>query len=181
MGINLKCRHSWKAQSFTYNGDDVTFRCSKCHEVKTRSMNAAEKYFNKRSNIVEGIKNKHDNIHEIYHDFLKKCIEYKDSSGAILFGYELICHIEKWAKKFPTVDIISCDDDYHMGSIIVVIPHENSEEYWGTSLVFIPQNHKQPATIFLYPGHAQEMLNVLKKVVKLGKDNSIFARLNMTK
>lgn len=165
----VKCKHNWKA--FNYCGNNVGFRCSTCEEMKSRPMNKAEKYMLKRQEQAAAA----DPIHKIYHDFLKKCGDSK------LRGYDLMKLVEKWAKKFPTVDIVSCDDDYHMGSYLVVIPHENTSEYWGTTIVFIPQNGKDPSTFFLYPGHAKEFLKVIQKTVNITKNNNIFNRFNQEK
>ncbi len=104
-----------------------------------------------------------DTIHDIFHDFEDNCWNTN------LLGYELMNAVEAWAEKFPTVTIISCDDDFHMGSILVFIPHEDGKDYWGTTVVFIPQNRDKPSRFFLYPGNAEEMLKVLRKIVKITK------------
>jgi ribosomal protein L31 len=70
-------------------------------------------------------------------------------------GYEMMRQVEKFANKHPEVVICSCDDSYHASSMVVFIPHRAKEEFWGTTVVSIPQcSGEPPLEMFFYPGHA---------------------------
>jgi len=85
---------------------------------------------------------------------------YRD--GWKFSGYEMMRQVEKFAKKHPEVVICHCDDSYHAGSMVAFIPHRAKEEYWGTTVVSIPQcTGEPPLEMFFYPGHALEIEKAL--------------------
>jgi|ERR1700723_344796 len=154
------CKHNWKYSY--YSGQTIGFRCTKCEQEKERPTTASEKYL-----IREDMKKK-DDTHKIYHKFVKK---FQDVIGNYkLHGYDLICSVEKWAKRYPTVTIVSCDDNYFMGSDLVFIPHEELNNYTGVTVIFIPQRGNEPSEFFLYPGHAVELLKTMKNIVSASKN-----------
>lgn len=81
-------------------------------------------------------------------------------------GMEMLDRMERFAKKNPQVTLLRCDDSFHCSSNIALIPHENRKEYWGTTVVIMPQCHGHPEEIFLYPNHAIELHKALGKIVK---------------
>jgi len=79
-------------------------------------------------------------------------------SGFKYKGYEMMKRMEAFAKKHPDVVICGSDDSFHAGSMVAFIPHRALTEYWGTTVVIIPQCTGEPALeMFFYPGHAIEI------------------------
>lgn len=83
-------------------------------------------------------------------------------SGFKYKGYQMMRRMEAFAKKHPEVVLCSCDDSFHAGSMVAFIPHRAPTEYWGTTVVIIPQCTNEPALeMFFYPGHAMEIEKAL--------------------
>jgi hypothetical protein len=86
-------------------------------------------------------------------------------------GYDLMTKVEAWAKKNPSVRIAYCDDAVHSSSYLVFIPHETKKEYFGTSVVLIPQcSGEEPSSYFLYPNHLDKIESVIKDIQKNTKN-----------
>jgi len=137
----------------------VTFQCdcgfSQCQSA-TPSETRAYKQYDKASHEYS------KSLHSIYHNFARKFMLGDMTQIFKVGGYALMCRVEKWAEKFPTVKCIHCDDSVHAGSLMVLIPHETKEEYWGTTVVFIPQCTGEPPTsLFLYPNHHHNLISEL--------------------
>lgn len=100
--------------------------------------------------------------------FLDKKQEFK------LKGYPLMQKLERFATAHPEVILLRCDDSWHAGSSIMLIPHETKTEYWGTTVVVAPQCKGKPEEIFLYPSHATAFHKALTTIVnKQRKKKSI--------
>jgi hypothetical protein len=106
-------------------------------------------------------------IHRIFHDFQRK-FDSRSAGGEEYSGYPMMKAVGKWAKKHPSVVIVGCDDDYHAGSDLVLIPHEDKYQLWGVTVLYIPQcTGEKPIRFFLYPGHLQWLLEGLNKMAKI--------------
>ena len=92
----------------------------------------------------------------------KRTYKFPDLSKAI--GYDAICRMDKFVKKNPDVIDVRCDDSVHAGSDLYLIPHENKDEYWGTTVLFIPQCTNVQNEFFLYPNHLNKLIEELKKI-----------------
>jgi len=167
----------------SYSGKTFTFKCGSCEESHTVEMTKEEKKYFKW-----WFKNEFFNseLHKTWHDFRKyffkktknvveigdkkiTCYDYSDWKW---LGYELICKVRKYAERHPEIEIACCDDDYHMGSDLVLIPHRDPKGgprsgYWGTTVIFICQGTRTPTQFFLYPGHEKSLLDGLKAVKKI--------------
>ena len=172
MNKQQKHRHRWQLQS--YGGWEVSFRCS-CGETKSRRMTKAEYDWQVNSTRKWGVlrKSKEGDIHYIFHKFLSQlCDEYLKPKFS---GYDLMQRMARFACRYPTCKILTCDDSSHSGSYILLIPHENKTEYWGTTLIITPQ-FGQPTAIFLYPGHLDEMLKALQATQKKFRRKELLRR-----
>jgi hypothetical protein len=105
-------------------------------------------------------------IHTIWHKFSKKFIKSNELFKSE--GYKLMVAAEKFAKENPTCWLASCDDNTSCSSSILFIPHESKEEYWGTTVVIIPQYGK-PLVIFLYEHDAQSCFKAIQSILKKHK------------
>jgi hypothetical protein len=152
--------HQFNLCSYSGDGKEMAFRCN-CGEQVSRPGLASEcKIIRERGKRMNANSLK---LFKIWHGFLEKFCPCGAAGRQWKWeGHELIQEVTKWAKKHPTVLITRCDDDCACGSRLVLIPCESAREYWGTSMVFIPQNG-HPAVIHLYPGHQTELLDALKQ------------------
>lgn len=79
-----------------------------------------------------------------------------------LQGYALMEAIEKWAVGYPDeVKIVGVDDDVHSGSILVLVEHKSPSQYFGVTMVSVPQNSGPPCIMFMYPEHQKGLMGVL--------------------
>lgn len=152
------CTHNFELSSYT--GKDpvkLTLRCVKCGSIKSRPASKLEsRHLSKQS--FDG------DVHRTIHDFSAKFIgqnhEYKWT------GWDLIQRVERWAENKKDVYTSSCDDEVFSSSMIVYIDHRSKKAYMGTTVIFIPQNSGSISQLFLYPGHLNEMIDVLTKIKK---------------
>lgn len=136
-------------------------------------------------------KKKYGDIHALWHsfcDYMKKWYydmapnwtikgddlvqterEYKHFNINKVVGYKSISKIERFISKNPAIARVVCDDSAHCGSRIYLIPHENKREYWGTTVLFIPQCTKEQNNFFLYPNHLNNLIKELQKIQKRQK------------
>ena len=68
-------------------------------------------------------------------------------------GFQMMTRMRIFAKKHPDIVLCGCDDSGHCGSLIAFIPHRTEREFWGTTVVTIPQ-FGRVEELFFYPGHA---------------------------
>lgn len=124
-----------------------------------------------------------DEIHKYYHSFcdymkrwyftkepgydknLKKGKRlYKFFDASKMVGYEAAQRIQRYVKTHPEIKICRADDDFFMGSILVLVPHPKM----GITVFFIPQCKAQN-TFFLYPNDSKELINTLVEMRKATK------------
>lgn len=151
--IPCKCK-TLKCSSMC--ADKIEYRCD---------CNSTFYYFK----VLNWLVKKHHNelldnlIHKNYYSFLRKFGDKEKFLKYKHVGYDFMQRAERFAKKNKRISIISCDDNYHAGSDLVVIPHEDRFEVWGWTVVYIPQcTGESPIEFFLYPDHLKEFLEVMK-------------------
>jgi hypothetical protein len=150
-----KCNH--KKRQVLVGGQNKIIKCNTCEKRWEVPFNAEEKrlWLERTKKEDQRLKD----IHTLGWAFHKAF--YRDGTWKYS-GYKMMKQVEKFAKKHPEVILLSCDDSYHAGSMIVLIPHRSKEEYWGTTVVSIPQcTGEPPLEMFLYPGHAMEIERAL--------------------
>ncbi len=150
-------RHKMVLASWGGKPLEVEFRC-RCGETQRRPATPQEAKWLKQDN--KEMYQRISKIHAISHSFQRKFL--KDMKF-VCEGYKLICLIEKWSRKHPTVRQCTVDCNSHAGATLFFIPHETEDEYWGTSVIYVPQ-FDPPAQFFLYPGHLDGLLEVLKGI-----------------
>lgn len=102
-----------------------------------------------------------DEGHKIWFSFCKKF--GMEATGWKYKGWDFIKRVEKWAKKYPDVQIVMCDDYCATSSRIVIIPHNGYKKHLGSTIIFIPQNGR-PAVDIGLNCHRVELINALKSV-----------------
>jgi predicted RNA-binding Zn-ribbon protein involved in translation (DUF1610 family) len=103
-------------------------------------------------------------IHRTWHAFSRR-FGKKEGRGWKLKGYAFMEAVEKWAKKYPEVQIVAVDDNHHSSSALVLVPHfdKREKDYWGTTLVYIPQCSGEDAIdFFMYPSHLEGFMDGFK-------------------
>ena len=162
-----ECKHKFKINGWCLGKEPKIWECcSKCKESRERPATKAEaKRLWARHREWE---RRSDEWNRLWWKFAKRFGCSGDSANRFKYkGYDLMERVERFAKKNPTVRIAWVDDSYFSGSMIVFVPHECKEEYWGTTAVLIPQCSGEPPTeFFLYPGHVRELIQVLKGLDK---------------
>lgn len=185
----MQCNHKYKVSSFSgctvhaksrihnpgtknaYQCAPLTLgeRCDKCGDRQDRAATAKErlKYHKYRLECDRHSKA----IHKLWHKFMDEFIDFDQpiEKRWKYRGYDMMERVAKFAKKHPEVKITGCDDSYHAGSDIVLVPHIDSlakdkrDRYWGTTVIVIPQCDGQyPCEFFLYPGHKKDLLKALR-------------------
>jgi hypothetical protein len=172
-----KCNHK-KRQVLVVGGQNKIIKCNTCEKRWEVPFNAEEKrlWLERTKKEDQRLKDIHAlgwAFHKAFYRYkkvrmpLREARLYKSEyqlshDGWKYSGYKMMKQIEKFAKKHPDVILLSCDDSYNAGSMIVLIPHRSKEEYWGTTVVSIPQcTGEPPLEMFLYPGHAMEIERAL--------------------
>jgi len=95
---------------------------------------------------------------------------YHDERGEFdptqLIGYECQERIEEYAKTHKDeIVIIYCDDNYYTLSILVLIPHKSKKEYWGTTVIFVPQCSGIRNELFLCADSHVDLYQALDKMM----------------
>jgi len=158
----------------SYNILELQFKCSKCDYRESRRPTREEIDELKQDNLLRDILNKNrKTIHTLFHRFHERFMTF-DGDGYMgsdfkFHGYDLMQKVEKFVRYNPSCALIHCDDNLHCGSYILLIPHELDKEYWGTTVVNIPQ-YGIPTCLFLYPYHLEQMLVSLKTLNKRYKN-----------
>jgi len=178
-----KTRCGRNGYSYSY----LSFRCGECeHSFQVEMTSAEKKYYHWK---WETMSEESSKMHKVWHDFEKhffkrekrewafgdKTFKGHSYTGWKWLGFELMQKIDKYVKKHPEIEIASCDDDYHMNSYLVLIPHrfpnncqahKKSKKYWGTTVIFVCQGTRLPTQFFLYLEHEKSLLAGLKAVKK---------------
>jgi hypothetical protein len=113
----------------------------------------------------EEMNKRSDKIHQIWWDFCNHMKQwYFNESGdfdsELMIGYEASERVSDYAKDHSEIVIAYCDDDYFMGSDIVLIPHPEM----GITVIYIPQCEQQINMFFLYPNHLNYLIEKLNEV-----------------
>lgn len=90
--------------------------------------------------------------------------KYKQVNFNEVVGYQALARMDKFSRENPDIITVGCDDSFHSGSTLYLIPHKTEEEYWGTSVLYIPQNGGDRNLFFLYPCHLKELLKALNRI-----------------
>lgn len=87
-----------------------------------------------------------------------------------LIGYEVMSRVESYCKRYcPEIKILRCDDAYHAGSIILLIPHPKM----GITFMFIPQCTSIQNQLFLYENHCNILIKALTELKYVYRKKSI--------
>lgn len=161
-GGDPKCRHRFKI--WGTNVRILSLNCEKCEAQTERATTPREK---RKYMARDRRQHKHSmTIHKISHAFQRK-FTCNFGMRFSMKGYQLIKAIERFAKKYPSIQQVGVDDDHHAGSDMFLIPHETPSNYWGTSVVYVPQCTGEAAIrFFMYPGHLNGLVKALVKIQK---------------
>ena len=89
--------------------------------------------------------------------------KYKDVVMEKVTGYTAMGRIDKFCRENPDMKYVGCDDTLHTGSSLYLVPHKNKKEYWGTTVIYVPQ-HGDKNNFFLYPEHLKKLIKVLTEI-----------------
>ncbi len=162
----MKNKTKKKHSVMSVSSKTITFKNNDTGEIFSRPLNLSEKVMLEMADEAREKRSKE--IHKVWFMIIN---EFTDGKGNFKSsGIELMEKLEEFYNKLSEedkeqIDIISCDDDFHMSSILVFIKHQNQEEYWGTTVFFIGQR-EHTAHFFLYPSHHKMMLECLKRIDK---------------
>jgi len=107
-----------------------------------------------------------------YMEVGKKKIKYRSFDdlelNRRLVGYDVMERMERYAKRYcPEIKAIRCDDGVFASSTLFLIPHPRM----GISVIFIPQCTGIQNQFFLYESHYENLLEALKEMKDVYKDN----------
>lgn len=132
-------------------------RC-KCGQERERPATAKER----RENAE--MWRRSSEIHKTWHALTRKFYDQAKREW-LLEPYELMCAIEKWAKRRPEIKIVGVDDSHFASSSLVLVPHALDDEYMGTTVLYIPQcSGEKPIEFFMYPSHRSQLLTALSEM-----------------
>ena len=181
----MKHKHNWRISSWGLQR--ISYLCS-CGERKERIPTDEEKAEIEESFSTWTSEVPWENVHHVYHEFVrkfyayetidrgwvipgtKKTAKWKIRAGYKLSGYALMKAVGKWAEAWPE-DVFSAgvDDSSHMGSDLFFIAHRTATNYFGTTVIYIPQDGNTTTEFFMYPGHREEIMETLLRVKALEK------------
>lgn len=146
-------RFEWFSHTGWNTIKEVTELCAFCGERRTRKATNEEQSKNRRAN------KQLNKIHSVYHRVSKQ-LEGLD-------GYEAIEKARRIAKRNKGhVQIVHCDDSAFTTSAILLVDHENDDQYMGTTVIYLPQNQGCREEFFLYPDHRENLeaaLDIIRK------------------
>lgn len=121
-------------------------------------------------------KNENDNVHHIFHPFIEKVKEWKETiSGSNSELQDFMLELVDSDPLFKdSIQVCRVDDHWFMSSFVFIIPHATNYEYMGMSVWFVPQNQEQTdCQFFMYPGHSESVLSGINAVLnKFNPNNS---------
>ena len=181
-GKKMRCsgRTGIKLISSKKSVGKATFYCPKCTKTEERQHSAKVQAMLDAHDVFMGKEG--TEMHSLWHTIVKKLKVpnepgvWTDNNGWKCKGYELMMEFAKIIKKNPDIMVCGCNDGWHAGSDIVLIPHQTKvagkiDYYWGTTVIIIPQcSGENPTEIFLYGGHAKDLLAALQKIVSKHKE-----------
>lgn len=88
---------------------------------------------------------------------------FKEFAGYKMVGYQAMRRVERYVEKHPEIKLVTVDDSFFAGSMIVLIPHPKM----GITLLYIPQCGTDDTNqCFLYPHHSRDLMNELTSMKK---------------
>lgn len=103
-------------------------------------------------------------------DIVQTKRKYKHIDLLKIHGWTAICWACEFIKNNPKVINCPVDDNSHASSDLLLIPHEDKNEYWGTTVMFIPQCNNEQGVFFLYPPDLSNLIKELQKIEKRQKE-----------
>ena len=139
--------------------DDEYFYTCKCGHEFSREKTKKEIQWGRKDS--DDLFKESVMIHKIYNAFNRW---FRQDRQFQYRGYILIQRLEKFARYYPEVKLVSCDDDIHSSSCMALIPHyEKNGVNWGTTVVCAPQ-FGEPTVMFLYPENNMQMIKSLQEM-----------------
>ena len=143
----------------------VSERCS-CGATRDRPATKVEKAISK-SWFSES-----KGVHALwrrYQRLFKDCESSAIPTPYKYYGYDLMCRISRWAKRYPDdVRVCSIDDSVYAGSMLVFVEHRTKKSYHGTTVIVIPQcTGEQPLEFFMYADHLTGVMKAIKDIRRL--------------
>lgn len=174
-----KCGKDAEYISYTGNGSSIGYLCrdnmggTGCgHHFSAKPTRSERAYLKAKSAEMW----RHSSsIHKTWHAFCRR-FGRKDDRGWKLKGYDFMCAAEKWAKKYPEVQVVGVDDDHHASSSLILVPHydKRRKDYWGTTVVYIAQcSGEEPITFFLYPSHLEGLMDAFANIRRFAHMNGL--------
>ena len=166
-----KCKHKWYVSATSgvparsklrkSYWPQIYFRCVNCTDTKQRDM--TEKEIVKHREQQREEEAHASQVHTLWHLFVKR---FQADGKWKYQGYELMKRVRKFAAAHPEIIITGCDDNHFCSSDIVFVPHEADGKWMGATMMIISQHGNPPVDIFLYPGHAQGLVDSLFQLHK---------------
>lgn len=94
-----------------------------------------------------------DKLHGVYDFDVNKMV-----------GYDAIERVEEYVKDHTEIKLVRCGDSTHSCSLLVLIPHRDGENYWGTTVIYVPQHGGYNNEFFLYPEVSDRLKKALEEV-----------------
>lgn len=137
-----------------------TWRCVECGHEEERPATEEALAENRERCRLNG------QIHVQWHAFKKRFYGVDPHGPPRVRGYEMMCELDEFCAEFPDhTHVARIDDSYHSGSRLLFIEQRNEKEYWGTSVVVIPQcSGEAPLSFFMYPNHFQSVLQAMAAI-----------------
>jgi len=152
----VKHRHVFRVCSVTNTAKEL--RCDECGHSKTIPMTASERRRWKAHRRTMDVRS--NQLHRLEWAYRKELYD-GDTDQFKTSGITAMDAMERFADKHPAVLMCGCDDRMSMSSRIALIPHRTETEYWGTTVVVLPQCG-EPVEFFLYPESLSRLLEALE-------------------
>lgn len=146
-------------------------RIAELHNVFYKFTDYIGKKYHKTEQYCSSVRKLKNGKHKYYY----KNHEVADFDSVI--GYEAMELISNIIKKLPSIKEVRVDDDVHANSRLYLIPHETKTEYWGTTVMFVPQCTKTQNMFFLYPENLDNLISELKQIQKRQKADKKYQKI----
>ena len=106
-------------------------------------------------------------LHKVWNSFKSEFMQDQEWVMGNSWG-EFFNRVCEWVYNHPEtgIDVTPCDDEYHMGAMLVYIPHSNDVEYWGTTVLYMTQG-APPVDFFLTAHSVSIMTEVISNIKNL--------------
>lgn len=142
-------------------------RCKHCNAELERTPT---KYERAKARREERLMNE---LHRVNRK-LCKLIDAPDEAGTHVVGYDVMERVEAFAEKHPDdIRVIGVDDASFMSANLVLVDHDNSEQYWGTTVWLFTQSTAEPVQFFLYPGMRKDLMKALQAIDRKARKREI--------